>query len=1030
MKRKRLFNSKKGLGQYLLTTLFVLLFCSIGAQAQELIVTGVIVSETDNLPIPGVSVTKKGTSVGTITNIDGKYSIKAIKGDVLVFRFIGMQQYEATVSDPRLDVTMKSELISLNEVIAIGYGSQKKKEVTGAVAHVSSETISKTVTSDLGAALQGQVAGVNVVASSGAPGAQAEVLIRGISSLSGNTPLYVVDGVPQIGNPGISPSEIESLDILKDAASCAIYGVEGAAGVILITTKQGKEGSLKVSVNASYGIQDIRSSTPVMNSVEDTYFKIIESKNRNPGTNDNDANLSLVKSPKSFQYDTNINDDVFVDNAAVQDYNINISGGSKSITYSVVAGYFGKVGSIVNSDFNRFNTRANTTYKMGKWNIQASLALTTEQKQAAPGGIITQTIKYMPTQAPISPDNSGQIVTIGGDDGKRVGWVTQSLQNTDDTNNTRALANLNVDYEIVKGLNISTRFGYNVFNSYRKRFAPFQDVITIWDDPVTNNEDSYVRNDAIISTGITSESGLRYQAKFGKHKITAQGIFSIKENRREQFYARREGVLDNSISVLNGTSINSEVGSGTDYVNKQIGTLARILYNYKGKYSLNVSGRYDGSSRFAEENRWGFFPSVSAAWNISDEGFWSPLTDFSNGVKLRVSRGTVGNNRIPDYSYSASVTSQNYAFGPEGSNLSQGMTQTSFGNPYASWETSVMYNLGLDMAFFKNKLTFSAEYYHTEKEDMLFPINLPGSTSGVSNAKVTLNVGDMTNTGYEFAIGWRDHVGKLNYGINGTFTTNENKITKMISNNSYELTDDSGLIAGAKETSQITALAEGYEAGAFFVYTTDGIVDTHQKLAEYQKLVPSAQMGDLIYKDNNGDGQIGSADRVYVGSGLPEYEIGCNLSADYKGIDLSIQMYAAIGHEIMNGSKATAFGWGRHKDLLYQYSESNPVTPIPAYMGDAKSASQNYRGYTDLWLEDGSYLRIRNITLGYSFSQKALSKVGISKARFFVNAQNPFTITKYTGYDPEIGGNINSKGLDKGNYPVTAVYSIGMNLNF
>ncbi|WP_198931791.1 SusC/RagA family TonB-linked outer membrane protein [Labilibacter marinus] len=1031
MKNKNnFFNESKAMSKYLFMTLFTLLFVSAIAQAQVMNVSGVVSGADDGYPIPGVSVVIKGTSIGTITDMDGKYNIKAERGQTLHFSFIGMADKDVQISSATINVAMEPDVVSLDEVIAIGYGTQKKKEITGAVAHVSSEEITKTITSDLGSALQGLVAGVNVVASSGAPGAQSEILIRGISSLNGNTPLFVVDGVPQDGDPGISPSEIESLDILKDAASCAIYGTRGAAGVILITTKQGKEGSLKVSINGSYGIQDIRSSTPLMNTVEDTYFNIITTKNRNPGTVDDEVELGLLKAPKGFQNDTDIRNDVFVNNAPVQDYNINISGGTKDITYSVVAGYYGKVGSIVNSDFDRFNTRANTTYVNGKWKIRASIGVTQEERSGAPGGIITQTIKYKPTQDPITQDPNVPLVTIGGDDANRLGWVQKSFQNTDESSLTKALANLSLDFEVIKGLNLTTRLGFNVTNSYRKRFSPYQEVIDIWDNNIGSNENSSVQNDASKSKAIVSETGLRYNNTFGKHKFTVQGIFTVEERNYESFYARREGVLDNDIRVLNGTSINPELGSGNDWTDKMIGTLGRVLYNYREKYSLNVSARYDASSRFAEENRWGLFPSVSAAWNISDEAFWSPISGFANDAKIRISRGTVGNQNFSRYSYSAGLSSINYAYGPETSSLSQGMTQTEFANKGVQWETSVMWNAGIDLAFMSNKLTFSAEYYDTQKQDMLFPITVPGSASGVSDSRVVLNVGNMVNSGFEFAASYRNRVGKLNYGFSGTFTTNENKITKMITNNAYELTSDGGLISGAKSSSQITALAEGYEAGAFFIYSTDGIIDTHKKLADYQKLNPNAQMGDLIYKDMNNDGEIGSADRTYRGSGLPEYEVGFNVTADYKGFDLSVQMYAAIGHEIMNGSKATAFGWGRHKDLIYQYSESNLVTSIPAYIGDVKSASGNYKGYTDLWLEDGSYLRFRNITLGYSFPKSILSRVGISRARIYINAQNPFTFTNYEGYDPEIGGNINSKGLDKGNYPVTSTYSLGVNLNF
>jgi TonB-linked SusC/RagA family outer membrane protein len=542
------------------------------------------------------------------------------------------------------------------------------------------------------------------------------------------------------------------------------------------------------------------------------------------------------------------------------------------------------------------------------------------------------------------------------------------------------------------------------------------------------------------------EAGLRYQKQFNNHKLTMQAVYTLEDLVYSTFYARKEGVLDNSISVLDGTSINPEVGSGKDYRDKQIGTLGRILYDYKGKYLLSVSARYDGSSKFASKYRWGLFPSVSAAWNVSDEKFWSPIKPTINSFKVRLGRGTVGNNRFSSYSYAAGISfNKDYAFGPDASDvLISGAIQDEFSNAEVKWETSVQWNGGFDLAMFNNKLTFTGEIYDTQKKDMLFPVTIPASASGSDSSTpktVTLNVGDMTNKGIELSLGYRAKTGKVNWGINSIFSTNENKITRMITDAKFVLTDDTGLMSGYQSQSKVTALAEGYEAGAFFIYETNGVVHTPEQLAAYKEIAPTAQMGDLIYVDqltidtdsdgipDAADGKITESDRVYKGSGLPEYEVGLAFNADYKGFDFSMQWYSAIGHEIMNGSNAFAYSVGRHKDMIYAWSETNNDSPIPAYRGGAKN-HDNYKGYTDLWLEDGTYLRLKNITLGYSFSQSLLKKIGIAKTRIYVTAQNPITITNYTGYDPEVGGSIKSRGLDKGNYPVTSLYVVGLNLNF
>lgn len=1015
--------------------IFALWLACSNAQAQQQSVTGTVIGASDGLPIPGVSVVIKGTTDGTTTDLDGKYSIMADNGQVLEFRFIGMINYELTVSSSVHDVKMESSFQDLEEVVAIGYGTVKKKELTGAVAQVKSEQLTRIVTSDVSKALQGQIAGVNVIASSGAPGAQSEVLIRGLSSIGGtNSPLYVVDGVPYTGDPGLNPNEIETVDVLKDAASCAIYGTRGAAGVILITTKQGKEGSLRVSANASYGIQDITSGTPVMNAAEQTYFNLVKDRNVSYSTDDI-TTLNLAKSPRGFLNDTDLGELVFVDQAPVQDYNINISGGSKDISYNVSSGYHKQEGVIVNSGFERFNSRINTVYKHNKWRIDASVGITQEEKENAQGGIITQTIKYYPTQPTLDlEDSSSPIYSQGGDETNRLGWVMESFQNTDILKLSKLLGSFKVKYEIAKGLDLNTRLTLNNTNGYQKRFNPYQPVYDNDGKLLSSPSSSSVENIAFNSHRVDFEAGIKYVKQLDDHKITTQAIYTLEDGSYEKFLARGEGVLDNDIQQLSNTSVNWNIGSGPDWHNKQIGTLGRVMYDYKSKYLLSVSARYDGSTKFSDGYRWGFFPSVSGAWNVSDENFFEPIKETVNNMKLRLSRGTVGNNSFANYAYSAGIgTGKDYAFGPDAADaIALGATQIQFANSDVKWETSVQWNLGLDLALFNNKFTMTAELYDTKKNDMLFPVTLPGSASGSPSGNastVTLNVGDMTNRGVEIAMGYKAAIGDVKLGFNGTFSTNENKITRMITQGEYILTDDAGLIGGAKSSSQITALAEGYEAGAFFIYSTNGIVDSHEKLADYQKIVPTARMGDLIYEDNNKDGVISDLDRKYMGSGLPEYEAGFSMTADYKNFDFAMQWYTAIGHEIMNGAKATAYGWGRHKDLLYAWSEVNTQTSIPAYRDDMKKHA-NYKGYTDLWLEDGSYVRLKSLTLGYSIPKPILNNWGISKLRVYVSAQNPLTFTKYEGYDPEIGGGIKSRGLDKGNYPVTSKYLVGLNLKF
>ncbi|WP_111706181.1 SusC/RagA family TonB-linked outer membrane protein [Lutibacter citreus] len=1025
IKKSLLFRRVKA--NYLLFTLFALL-CSFNIQAQKITVKGVVSDSSG--PMPGVTVLVQGTSNGTTTNFDGEYTINAKIGEVLQFSFLGMISQSLKIKSETLNVILTSDISALEEVVVIGYGTVKKKELTGAVTQVKAEDLEKIISADLGDVLQGQAAGVNVISSSD-PGGASEILIRGITTLGDNTPLYVVDGIIQESDPRIAPSDIQTIDILKDAASTAIYGSRGATGVILITTKQGKEGSLQIRTNASFAIQHRNAANPLMNSLEQSYFNIVTQRNV-VGAYDDDVVLRMANSKYSFQNETDLNDIVFRNDVPTQNYNTNISGGTKDITYNVSMGLFDQEGLMVNSGFQRFSTRANTVYKKNKLRIQTSTGITIEKRDIPQNSLIVQSIKYFPTQNTIDLDDSGDLETLGGDDSNRLGWVLNSLKTTDNSKTVRTNTSVKIDYELIEGLRLSANGGITTMNSTRKRFVPYQLITNLQNGTTSNPSDSSIRMTSDDRTSYSLDVGATYQKEIGDHKITAAAYITSEQYEYEGYYAERAGVIDPDIQVLNAGTLEMDVGSSTGYTDKLIGTIGRLQYDYKGKYLLSSSIRRDGSSKFAPGNKWGVFPSVAVAWNVSDENFWSSLKSTVNNFKVRASQGSVGNQRIQSYQFSAGIE-QNVDYVLTNANgeeiLGGGATQTSFANELLKWETTTQTNIGVDLGLFKNKLTISAEYYTTDKEDMLFPVILSPSAGGGSNAQVVLNIGNMTNKGAEISVGYRGKAGKVNYRMNGTFSTNKNEITNINGQSDFLFTNDYGLISGAKDQSQVTALALGHEAGAFYLLTTNGIIDTEAKLLDYQKLVPSARMGDVIFNNTNGDDKIDNNDRVYSGSGLPDFEIGYNFNANYKGFDFAMNWYGAFGQEIMNGAKATAYAYGRHKDLIYQWSPQNTETTIPAYRGDLKK-HPNFIGYSDLWLEDGSYVRLKSVTVGYSLSKKALEKLGFSKLRFYVSAQNPFTITDYSGYNPEVGGGITARGLDKGVGPASSQYLLGLNFNF
>ncbi|NLR93493.1 SusC/RagA family TonB-linked outer membrane protein [Flammeovirga agarivorans] len=1012
----------------------ILLFINVDTIAQSRQISGRITSAEDKLPLPGVNVRIKGTTQGTVSNFDGDYSLLVEEGETVEFSFIGMVPQEIVVTtQSKINVSLEVDVQVLDEVVKIGYGEQKKKEVSGAVAHVKSDAFEAYVSGDASQALQGQIAGVNVT-TSGSPGADAVVQIRGVSTVSdvagATEPLYVVDGIPQNENPRLAPSEIESMDILKDLASCAIYGTRGANGVILITTKKGSAGKLNVSLDASYGVKNITSGIELMNTPEQLYFDMVKERNRGSNDFDNSTNLPIPRNPAFFQNNTNLSDVVIVDNQPTQNYNIGVNGGSKGLTYNLTGGFYDDRGPLINSGFSRYNGRAGVRYDRGKWDINSSVAIGSEKIERTSSGLLTQTIKYAPYKPVLDPNSDAAFVDVGN--ASTTNSVLETMKMEDVAFRDRMQGNISAAYEIIDGLKLNSNLGVSNVNEFRYKFKPF--IENYDEDGILQSDpaNSYVINESARRTSMSADVRLSYLKKFGNHKITGVVGSSFETHTRDSFTAQKNGVVDNSIRVLDGAVLAASATNGYNYKYNIIGTLGRITYDYKSKYMVSFSGNYNGNSKFASDKKWKFFPSASAAWNVSEEGFWDNMRHVANNLKIRGSHGQVGGQSFLPYSDQATIQNgYDYPFGSGGfPTLYYGSAQQNYANGNVQWETSIQNNVGIDLGFFDNRLTITSDVYHTQKSDMLFPVQLPPS-SGVTgpDSKLTMNIGNMVNKGFELAATVKGRKKSLNWSITGTFTKNENEITSLNADN-FIYTTDPGLISGAGASSKVTVFAEGYEAGAFFLYQTDGVIQTEEQLRAYQEIKPDARMGDLVYVDTNNDGNITDEDRVYMGSGFSDWESGLIFNISWKGFDFMMHWYAAIGHEVMNGSKAMAYSEGRHKDQVNTWNRANPTADIPAWRGTTKE-HDNFRAYTDLWLEDGSYIRLKNIQIGYTLPNNIIKRLGMTNCRFFVSAQNPLTFTKYEGYDPEAAGNgVSSRGLDKGNYPISALYLTGFKLNF
>ncbi len=1013
----------------------ILLLCVIGvflvtqSYAQSLRVNG-SVKNSKGEAIIGATAIIKGTTIGVVSDVNGKFTIDANSGDDIIVSYLGYQD-RLIAAASNVTIVMEETSKEIDDVVVIGYGAVRRKEVTGAVASLSSEAIDRSLSTDFGSSIQGLISGVSVVSESDAPGTSATIMIRGVASVNGgNTPLYVVDGVPYEDDPLISPNEIETIDVLKDAASCAIYGTRGAAGVILITTKKGVEGKLRVAVTANVGVKQIISSMNLMNSVDQTYVNLLEKRGTTTSSTYSDMGqtLDLARNTSYFQNNTNLlEDQVYIDLAKTQTYSATISGGSNGLRYSIMTGYTNQGGNIINTGFDRFNSRANFNYSNKKLKMNVSIGMSDQTTDITPTSIILQSVKYYPTQNALDSD---VYVTAGGEEQNRISNVLNSffMENSQKIYNT--FVNYDLSYELFKGFTASGRIALTNKTTDKHTFVPYSAVYDTDGVETSNSTSSYVSETSQNNKSMVWDFGFQYKKSFDKHNLTALATMSGEEYTFDGFTARQEGVADNNITVLNGTTINPEVSSSSNYTNKLIGTLGRLQYDWDSRYLISASIRVDGSSKFSAENRWGVFPSAAAAWNISDEEFFSPLSRVVNNFKLRVSYGTTGNQSFSAYSYDSYVSTgyDNVTGTSYSESLNLGTTQTTYSNPDVKWETSKQYNIGVDLGLFNNRLTFTAEYYKTDKSDMLFPVTMPGS-SGTSST-VIMNVGDMTNEGWELAAAYRTNIRNVSINMNATFSTNKNMVTKITGDNAFISTSSSGLLTGVADRSTITYLAEGYPASALFVFPTNGVINTEAKLAQYQKLVPSAQMGDLMYMDTDGDGTLfDDDDRVYAGSGLPDFEIGFNFNISYRNFDLYANFYSALGHELANGAKATAYAYGRHQDLVGAWSTANTDSQIPTYRGDAKS-HDNYRGDSDLWIEDGSYLRLKTLTIGYNIPNKSLKKMNVTKFRVYVSALNLWTLTGYTGFNPEVGGGIATRGMDFGTYPALATYMCGLNLSF
>lgn len=982
-------------------------------------------------PMAGVNIIVKGTSNGVISDENGAYTIQNVAvGSTLEFTFTGYKTYEIVVTSQEVvNVSLVEDVAFLEETVVIGYGVVKKSDLTGSVSSVDQDQIAKTATSDALEAIQGRAAGVQIITATGSPSANAEIRIRGIGSPNGTSPLYVVDGFPMDDINYISPGDISSIEILKDASACAIYGSRGANGVVIVSTKKGSSGSLKTKVTAEYGIEALPTKPAMLNSNQ--YALMTNKAYANSGLEPRYPN------PGSMEYDTNWYNEV-MRMGRYQNYNVSLSGGSEKINTMLSVNYFRRDGTVKGTNFDRFNITENTSIKVTSFlKINASLQGSfSRSNSVGANGTNNNTIflssLIAPPDIPVWDDATNYYTGI--DVIRLANPAGVISRNNALSKNQYLVGNISADFTIIPGLIFTSRFGYKYTVGLGSDYYPvYYETANISDSIDTVSRTTTKTNDW------SWENMLTFSKTWKEiHNFTAMVAFSARDYGYETYTATKQDLPNSSsyYQYFDAASKNPQA-SGNASQSAMLSYLGRINYNLLNRYLLTVSVRADGSSRFLGSNRWGYFPSGAFAWKVTEEPFFDGVSkEAVSNLKFRIGWGQIGNERIrSNYPYMTSISQQQYYTIGMDKVRTNGSAPAGIGNPNVQWETSEQFNVGLDMGFLSDRLTLTADYYIRKTDNILLSQAIP-RLSGFGS--MTRNVGGMENRGLELTIGWKDDVGDFSYNISGNISFNKNKVTNLGTANylsssfayDYALTDFQGQFNGVLRSEV------GRSYNEFYGYIFDGIFQNQAQIDSYKSsdgkvIMPTAKPGDSIYKDLNDDGKISTADMTFIGNPHPTAIYGLSFGAEWKNFDLSILFQGVAGNDIFNASKFYFNKFdGRQNVLTDAYmnawdgeGSSNSVPIMLAGTTDKSRIDKNWWQSSN-YIEDGSYFRMKNLQLGYTIkSKKAASKTSF---RVYLTIQNLFTITNYSGIDPEIPDN----GIDRGQYPQPRTFMLGANFNF
>jgi len=1012
-------------------------------------VTGVITDETGE-PIIGANVVIKGTTRGVITDFDGAFTIDMAPTEILQISYVGYLPQEISLNGrTSLNITLKEDSQALEEVVVVGYGVQKKSVVTAAVSRVDSEELMKNNPTDVRYALQGKVSGVQITSSSGQPGSDAVFRIRGVGTINNNTPLYLVDGFPAEDNVinTLNPSDISSIEVLKDAASGAIYGARAANGVILITTKNGQKGKVRVSYDFTYGIQNIIKKMDMMNASQ--YQNIMNEAYENAGQTGPYAN------PNAPVADTDWQELVLHKNAPTLNHQLSVSGGTDDINYYLSLGILNKEGLFAKgkSDYDRYNFRANTNMKvyetntrnfLNKVTLGANISFETSTTRGIDansefGGVIGSAIMAPPNVAPYVDDPAmiDEYNKVYPNHVKDKNGRIYSIINLNEVNNPLGVievrhqshkkqafqGNFNVNVDLLPGLTFKTSLGGRYGYEQERRWEPVYYLSSY--RKKDNSEIYQVKRDAFRWQW---ENVLSYNQTFGAiHNVSAIVGTSAMKNQWEWMNGTDYNlILENDDKAYINSATGDRAGERVEasMENHALASIfGRVGYNYDEKYIVEATLRRDGSSNFAPNKRYAYFPSASVGWVFTREKFMESTSNWLNFAKLRFSWGQNGNERIGAFNYTTTMYSSGEAatFGID-KNVTSGMRPRRLANPELTWETSEQIDLGVDLRFFNSALTLTFDYFDKKTKDMLLTLPIPNY---VGNAAPDGNVGTMNNNGFELELGYKWKIGTVNMYASGNVSYIKSKVT--------DIGDDRTIVKERWANQDVTRTENGYPFSYFYGLVADGIFRSEAEVLAHtngkgEVLQPNAKPGDLRFKnmDKDDDNVINNNDRVFIGQTNPDWVYGLTLGADWKGFDLNIFFQGQAGNDIYDGTR-------RHDVSLVNFQskymdrfhpQNNPNGKYPRVT--IQDTNNNSR-INSFYLQDGSFLRLKNIQIGYTLPRNLLRTLTLSNVRVFGAVENALTFTKYKGFDPEVG---NNGGIDMGNYPQPRIVTFGLNVTF